>query len=128
VIPHRAIIVIAILFVLVLARRLYHQWRVGLREDERAHPRVPASLTAGAERTWVLFTTPYCASCGPVEQQIREADPGARLVTVDAARELPLARAFRVRTSPTALLADREGQVRARLVGAGAVGDYVRSP
>ena len=92
------------------------------------HPRVPATLLDGAERTWVLFTTPLCASCGPVAEQLRAADPSARLVVVDATRHPDHARAFSVRTAPTVLLADGRGEVQARLVGAAAVADYVRRP
>ncbi|MDQ4133804.1 MAG: thioredoxin family protein, partial [Actinomycetota bacterium] len=78
-----------------------------------------------ADRTWVIFTTPYCASCGPVEDQLRAADPQARLVRVDATRDVDLAGAFRVRTAPTAVLADGDGTVQAKLIGAAAVSRYL---
>jgi hypothetical protein len=124
----RAIVVVAILFGIALAARLYRSWRGRLVTDSPAHPLVPASLLAGAERTWVLFTSPYCATCGPVEARLRASDPGARVVKVDATREPHLADAFSVRSAPTVLLADGGGNVTARLVGAEAVDSYVRSP
>jgi hypothetical protein len=122
----RGVIVIVILFGIVLAGRLYRAWRARLQVERPAHPLVPASLRAGADRTWVVFTSPYCATCGPVEARLRASDPGARVVKVDATREPGLAESFSIRSAPTALLADRDGNVTARLVGAGAVEDFVR--
>ena len=43
--------------------------------ESRPRPSVPRALLDGAERTWVVFTTPYCASCGPVEERLRQSDP-----------------------------------------------------
>jgi hypothetical protein len=59
---------------------------------------------------------------------LRAHDPGARLVEIDATQEPSLANAFDVRRAPTVVLADATGRVMARLVGAEAVDDYVRSP
>ena len=117
----RVFVVVAILLAVGLATRLYRARRSAVLTERPHHPRVPAALLAGAERTWVLFTTPYCASCGPVEQHLRAADPVARVVKVDATAEPHLASAFRVRTAPTVVLADADGSVQARLVGADAV-------
>ena len=117
----RVLVVVALLLVLGLAVRLYRARRAAVLTERPHHPRVPAALLAGAERTWVLFTTPYCATCGPVEEQLRAADPHARVVRVDATAEPHLAEAFRVRTAPTVVLADASGRVQTRLVGADAV-------
>ncbi|MFN2606647.1 MAG: thioredoxin family protein [Acidimicrobiales bacterium] len=117
----RLAVVAGLLFAVGLLTRLYRSWREGLVAERPEHPVVPASLRDGAERTWVVFTTEYCAACGPVEERLRSADPAARVVRVDAAREPHLAGAFRVRSAPTAVLADADGRVQARLVGAEAV-------
>ena len=117
----RVLVVVVLLLAVGLGTRLYRARRAALVAERPRHPLVPASLLDGAERTWVLFTTPYCASCGPVEEHLRAADPGARVVKVDATREPRLADAFRVRTAPTIVLADAAGRVRQRLVGAEAV-------
>ncbi len=124
----RAIVVIALLLFFALGRRLYAQWRAGLHHDARRVPRLPAALLDGADRTWVVFTTPYCATCEPVKQRLAAHDPDARVITVDATREPFLAKSFHVRSAPTVLLADHTGEVQTRLVGADAVVDYVRSP
>ena len=121
----RALVVLVILFAVALAARLYKQWRAGLQTAQPDHPTVPQSLLAGAQRTWVVFTSPFCATCGPVADRLQRSDPGARVVKVDATREPHLADAFSVRSAPTVLLADGEGRVQARLVGAEAVDDYV---
>ncbi|HEV2758176.1 MAG TPA: thioredoxin family protein, partial [Acidimicrobiales bacterium] len=108
------------------AGRLYRVWRARLQDEKPAHPLIPDSLRAGADRTWVVFTSPYCATCGPVEARLRAPDPGARVVKVDATRQPHLADSFSIRSAPTALLADGEGNITARLVGAQAVDDYLR--
>jgi len=124
----RAFIVVGLLIALTIARRMYFQWRAGVQHERRPHPRVPAALLDGADRTWVVFTTPYCASCGPVEERLRQSDPESRVIKVDATRQPVLADAFHVRSAPTVLLADSEGTVQARLVGALAVENYIKAP
>lgn len=121
----KILIVAVLVLVLVIGRRWYVGWKAGLHRERRPHPRVPVSLLAGAPRTWLVFTSPFCASCGPVKEHLAGADPAARLVTVDVTREPHLADAFHVRSAPTVLLADEAGEVRARLVGAQAVRDYL---
>jgi hypothetical protein len=121
----RGVIVLVLLFAVALAGRLYRSWRAGIRDERPEHPLVPDSLLAGAARTWVVFTSPYCATCGPVEARLRASDPEARVVKVDATREPHLADAFSIRSAPTVLLADAAGHVTTRLVGAEAVETYV---
>ena len=117
----RVLVAVAFLLAIALAARVYRARRSALVDERPTHPVVPDALRNGAERTWVVFTSPYCASCRPVEDQLREADPDARVVKVDATREPHLAAAFHVRTAPTVVLADAAGRVRQRLVGADAV-------
>jgi hypothetical protein len=124
----RIAIVAGVIALFIAGRWLYARWRLALQRDDRPHPRLPRHLLDGADRTWVLFTTPLCANCGPVERHLRAFDPAARVVRIDATEDTALAHAFRVRSAPTVLLADRQGDVQARLVGAAAVTDYVRSP
>lgn len=123
----KLVVVAAIVVGLVVGRRMYVAWQARLQQGPEVLPRVPADLLAGAERTWVVFTTPYCASCGPVKEQLAADDPDARIVTVDATREPHLADAFEVRSAPTVLLADERGEVRGRFVGAPAVRAYLAS-
>ncbi len=87
--------------------------------------RFPSWVTRGAERTWVVFTTPYCASCGPIVEHLGVVDPVARVVTVDASHELGLARDFAVRRAPTVFEADRRGNPLRRFSGAEALREAV---
>lgn len=120
----RLLVVAALVAVLVAGRWAYARWRRQLSDDPVA-ARLPAALVADADRTWVVFTTPYCASCEPVRTRLESFDPDARVVKVDATAEPALAREQRVRAAPTVLLAGRDGVVIERLVGAGAVNDFV---
>jgi len=88
--------------------------------------RQPVHSWTGARPTWLVFTTPYCASCGPVAERLRASDPHTEVVTVDAMEQNTLAAAYRVRSAPTALLVDPAGEVLDRLVGPAAVEHYVR--
>lgn len=117
----RLVVVVVLLAGVAVACRGYRSRRARLTDDPPVGTRVPAELRKGADRTWVVFTTPYCAGCGPVEERLRSSDPGARVVRVDATRDPLLAEAFAVRSAPTAVLADADGRVQARLVGAEAV-------
>ena len=119
------VVVAAIVLALIVGRRMYVQWQARLQRHPASSPRVPSELLGDTDRTWVVFTTPFCASCGPVKEQLAEQDPSSEIVTVDATREPRLADAFAVRSAPTVLLADRGGNVQARLVGAPAVRDYL---
>jgi len=122
----RLAVVVILVFGVALVTRVYRSWRAGVVGEQL--PLVPATLLAGADRTWLVFTTPYCAACGPVEESLRTSNPGVRVVRVDATREPALARAFRVRSAPTAVLADAEGRVQAHLVGTDAVHRWISAP
>ena len=121
----RLAVVLCLVVLFAAAVPTYRGRQRRLEQGPEVHPLVPATLRLDAERTWIVFTTPWCATCGPVEERLRQGDPGARVVRVDATRERDLAGAFAVRSAPTALLADGEGRVRARLVGPQAVDRYL---
>lgn len=120
----RLAVVAVVIALFVVARYAYGRWRAGLQSEARPHPKLPAELLDGAARTWVVFTTPLCASCGPARAHLAASDPDARIVTIDATRRPELADAFHVRSVPTVLLTDHTGDIHERLVGAAAVRDY----
>ena len=117
----RLAVVVTLVLLLVLARVLYDRWRRRLAQEPVPPARLPSWLVEGSDRTWVVFTSPYCASCDPLTDRLRAYDPSARVVTVDATRHRALADDFSVRTSPTVVLSDSQGQLQLRLVGAAAV-------
>lgn len=120
--PGRALVVVGLIAAVFVLAVAYRRWQAGALTAPTASSAVlPAELHQGSERTWVIFTTPYCATCSTVEHQLRAGDPVARVVRVDATVEPTLARSLRVRTAPTVFLSDRRGHVVERLVGAEAV-------
>lgn len=116
----RAIIVLLLVFLVMLAKRLTHEFFEGRRDRTRRGntATLPTAITQGRDRTWVLFTTPFCTTCRDVEAQLRISDPDTTVVRIDASRELDLADRFAVQTAPTLLLASADGTVRQRHVGA----------
>lgn len=88
-------------------------------------PSLPAELAGTAPATWVIFTTPFCASCSAVQAQLAEAFPHHRVVKVDATEQVDLAERYDVRRAPTTLLADQAGTVLERFVGPEAVRDFI---
>ena len=123
----RVWVVIGLLFLYALIRRLLKQW-MDRRRASRA-PRgtgsIPARILGEGDRTWVVFTTPWCTTCDPVVERLRTAEPASTVVKIDATVERDLAESLRVRSAPTAVLADRAGVVHTQLVGVDAVTDYL---
>ena len=88
---------------------------------------MPVGLVDSTRPTWVIFTTRYCASCGPVADELAAAFPGDAVVTLDVADHPDLARELSVRRAPTVFGVDRLGDVTRRLVGADAVRSHLRA-
>ena len=114
----RGIAVLFLVFLVVLAKRMLHQ-KMATRRRRQPHAAatLPATVTAGRDRTWVLFTTPFCATCRQVEAQLARHDPHTPVVRIDASRETELAARFAVMTAPTLLLAGGDGVVLGHYVG-----------
>ena len=117
----RGIVVLFVVFLVVLAKRMLHQ-KIEARRRRRPQPNatIPGAVTAGRDRTWVLFTTPFCASCPQVEALLAKHDPGTTVVRIDASTDTSLAKRFAITTAPTLLLAARDGSVIGRHVGTAA--------
>ena len=115
------VLLVAVVVVATLA------WRRRERALQVHDPdrRVPTELLGGADRTWLLFRTPMCATCGPAAERLRAEDPDAALVEIDATQRPDLADALGIAAAPTVLLADRSGRVQARLSGPRAVHQHL---
>ena len=124
----RVVIVVGLLLALVLVRTVLKQALDRRRRNtapRRPDATVPARFTEGADRTWVVFTTPMCTTCDPVVDLLRASQPASRVVKIDATVERSLADALGVRSAPTAVLARADGVIEAQLVGPEAVSDYL---
>ena len=117
----RLVVVLALVGLAFAARVALQRRRRWSGSDALPGARFPGWVTDGAARTWVVFTTPYCASCGPIVEHLEGVDPDARVVTVDASRHTGLARDFLVRQAPTVFEADGGGLPVRRFGGAEAV-------
>lgn len=122
----RIVVVLVVAVVVAVGTAVYRRWRSGLESEAPEHPRLPADLLGGAARTWVLFSTPWCSTCGPLEAHLRRAEPDSRVVRVDATVDQDLADSYAIRSAPTVLLADARGDVERRFVGPAAVTAYLR--
>ncbi|POH68804.1 thioredoxin [Cryobacterium zongtaii] len=74
----------------------------------------------GAEATLLQFSTEFCARCPGTSVllgQVADARIGVRHVEVDLTHRADLARRFKVLQTPTTLVLDRAGRVRARVGG-----------
>jgi hypothetical protein len=118
-----AVLVVATLVVLGLT----WAWRRRQRSLQVHEPdrRVPVDLLGEADRTWLLFRTPFCATCGPAAARLRALDPGAALVVVDATERPDLTDRLRISAAPTVLLAGPDGRVSLRLSGPRAVNEHL---
>jgi len=121
----RLVVVLAVVGLVVAVRVALDRRRRWSAEEALPGARFPAWVTEGADRTWVVFTTPYCASCGPIVEHLAVADPRARVVAVDASHDPGLARDFGVRRAPTVFEADGRGNPLRRFSGADAVREAV---
>lgn len=123
------LVVVALVLVAVAGSTLWYRRRQAAtaRPELGTFPDLPGTWRDGAARTWVVFTTPYCASCEPVARDLRAADPAGQVVKVDATEEVDLAADYAVRRAPTVVMAEADGAVGVRLVGGEAVRSFLRT-
>ena len=114
----RVLAVLAVLTVIGAARPLLAR---ALRRDKAAAlpgARLGGFAVPGADRTWVVFTTPYCATCGPLMEEIQRVLPDDGVVGIDATEHAALTRELGVRRSPTVFEIDASGRIIDRMIGA----------
>jgi hypothetical protein len=119
----RLVIVLALVAVLAV---------VGVRR--RRHPALsdvdlglllPTELLGETEHTWVVFSTPYCATCGPVESLLRERFPTDEVRRAEVADWTETVHALGVRRAPTVVRVDRQGAVELQLAGPEAIREHL---
>lgn len=114
----RVVLVVALVALFALAKVAYDRRSAALADRSSLDlPTVPERLR-GPGRTWVVFATEYCATCGPVTDRLRALHPDDTVHKVMVERETDLADAFVVRTAPTLLEVDATGAVVHSVAGA----------
>lgn len=117
------LVAVAAVVTVVHRRRARADEALGAHDDrgEARWPDLPAGLAAADRPTWVVLTTPYCASCDAVKADLVARDPGSAVRTVDATEQPDVADRYEIRRAPTVLRAEPGGRVVERLVGPEAV-------
>jgi thiol-disulfide isomerase/thioredoxin len=134
--PVPALIVLAAVVLLATAVGLVTSRRDGRVRGVAGSPAVtPAALGVdtdaglGERATLVQFSTEHCARC-PATRRLLGAvaaeRPGVRHLEVDLTHRPDIARRFRVLQTPTTLIVDPRGTVRARIAGAPLRADVAR--
>jgi thiol-disulfide isomerase/thioredoxin len=122
--PFAAIALLAALVLLATALGLLTRLRDGrIRRPGSAARLVPAEVGAdrfGERATLLQFSTELCAPCRATNRLLAgtaAGRPGVAHVDVDLTRQPRLADRFRILQTPTTLLLDSTGAVRARIGG-----------
>ena len=121
------LLIVAVVVAVVVLATVVHRRRAAAdaaRGSSGLHA-LPTELVGAAPATWIIFTTPYCASCSAVQADLTEAFPHHEVRKVDATERIDLADRYEVKRAPTTLLADEHGTIVQRLVGAEAVRDFI---
>lgn len=80
---------------------------------------VPDALVPDSP-SWLVLTTPWCASCGPVVDRL-EAVGSLPVVVVDLAERPEVSRVLDVRQAPTVLRVEPDGAITERAAGPAAL-------
>ena len=129
--PAAALLVVVLLVALTTALGLVWRRRQGRVTGANANadavtiaelglPSSDSPPAFGAEATLLQFSTEFCARCpgtSTLLRQVADARTGVRHVDVDLTHRADLARRFNVLQTPTTLVLDRAGRVRARVGG-----------
>ena len=117
----RILVVVALLAFFALAKVAYDRRAASLAARPSLDlPALPDRLR-GPGRTWVVFATEYCVTCGPVTERLRALHPDDTVRKVMVEQEPDLAAGFDVRTAPTLLEVDATGSVVHSVAGAAPV-------
>ncbi len=123
----RLVVLVALLGALAVANTLYRRRSAAIADRSGLdQPVLPAHLR-GPGRTWVVFATQFCATCGPVADRLRRLHPDDTVHKLLVEDDPALAEAYSVRTAPTLLEVDAAGAVVRSVAGAHHVLRFVDS-
>lgn len=121
--PFVALAVLAVLVAFATALGVLSRVRAGRVRAGGGQRLAPADLGAerfGEHATLLQFSTEFCAPCRATKRllaALASARPGVAHVDVDLGQRPDLADRFRILQTPTTLLLDAGGTVRARIGG-----------
>ncbi|WP_436794926.1 thioredoxin family protein [Actinospongicola halichondriae] len=114
----RLLLVVALLAVFAVAKVWYDRRSASLSDRSSLDlPNLPDRLR-GPGRTWVVFATEFCATCGPVADRLRALHPDDTVHKVLVEDDPALADSYAVRTAPTLLEVAPSGAVVHSVAGA----------
>ncbi len=123
----RVLVVVGLVALLVVATRLYRRRSAALADRSGiVHPALPHHLR-GPGRTWIVFATQFCATCGPVVDRLGHLHPDDTVRKVLVEDDTALADAYAIRTAPTVLEVDAAGTVVRSVAGADHVLRFIDS-
>lgn len=123
----RVLVCVGLLAVFAVAKVLHDRRAAGLADRSSLdQPSLPPDLR-GAGRTWVVFATEFCATCGPVAERLRGLHPDDTVHKLLVEEHAALADQYSVRTAPTLLEVDATGAVVHSVAGAEPVLRYLDS-
>ena len=119
--------VVAVVTVLYRRRRAADEARGAFDDATGAAlwPALPDDLQGDHQATWLILSTPVCASCSAVQATVAESFPHHRVLKVDVTERPELGDRYDVKRAPTTIVADSTGAVVERLVGPEAVMDFI---
>ena len=121
----RIALVVILVVVFALAKLWYDRRSASVADRSSLDlPPLPDHLR-GPGRTWVVFATEFCATCGPVTERLRATHPRDTVHKVLVEEHAALADAYAVRTAPTLLEVAPSGAIVHSVAGAAAVLGHV---
>lgn len=120
--------IVATMVVLLVAAKIAYDRRTARLSSPPvdALPSVPAEVL-GPGRTWLVFSTELCATCGPVAAALERRFPADTVRLLRVEDHPDLAKDFSIRTAPTVMEVAADGAVATTLAGAAAASEFQRS-
>lgn len=120
---------VVILALVAVSTALGLLWRARQGRVRLAHGEAADLAQPGASVTLLQLSTEVCAPCRATHAVLERVadDRGIAHIDLDITHRPEVAQRFRVLTTPTTLVLDAQGAVRARITGAARSADVIRT-